>query len=714
MADKITLDPTTPRELQEEINHTKTEAGAMSMVMEEWEKGMSRMQPYHRQWFLNIAYLLGFQHLVWHPARNRLWLPPSRRRQVRMTSNLMMSAYRINLSKLSSGNAAISVLPNSNEQEDVDAARLAQKVWFHIKNDVHWKQLKRRLVGWVLSCGNGFLLTEWNPNSGEMLSSVKEETTEVEQVDEMGNPMMNEMGEPIMQAKQQVVGVEQYRTGKLSIKTLSPFSVIPIGSGTELDECDSAIVGEWLSLEEIRRQFPDKGKYVTPEYRDTASTFEKFLDGLVSPTTSQINPQGASGEPSEKGAVVKRYWQKSTPEFPDGRMIICANNIMLFMGDNPTPKDNNGDRPLPLVHYREIDVPFRLWGRSSLEDQIPDQKAYNKALSIILEHHSLFKGKWIVPRGAHLKESNLDSSADEVVEAIPIGGQMPHMANIHPPQPTLFNVLKQHRENMMEQSGVREVSRGALPSGARSGVAIQLLQESDTTQIGTTAIDIAEADARVANLALLIASERMVVPQKIRIIGKNNEVDVVDNFTGDMLRGNTQVVVAGTLGAPFSLVARKAEILDMEQRGAFINPETGRTDWRTVMELLEFGQTQDVFSEQALDEAQAETENREMVNGAMPIAKRYQDHQLHVKIHNRRRKAPEYIELIKQQPQIDQMYEQHLQQHGAFLTEQIQAANAQAMAAQMGGQQQGGAIQEEVQDDQFATPDEGIQQGGPM
>ena len=45
-------------------------------------------------------------------------------------------------------------------------------------------------------------------------------------------------------------------------KTLSPFSVIPIGSGTELDECDSAIVGEWLSLEEIRRQFPDKGKYV--------------------------------------------------------------------------------------------------------------------------------------------------------------------------------------------------------------------------------------------------------------------------------------------------------------------------------------------------------------------------------------------------------------------------------------------------------------------
>jgi hypothetical protein len=700
--DKITLDPTTPRELQEEIDHTKTETGAMAMVMEEWEKGMNRMQPYHRQWFLNIAYLLGFQHLVWHPARNRLWLPPSRRRQVRMTSNLLMSAYRINLSKLSGSNTAISVLPNSNEQEDVDAARLAQKVWFHIKNDVKWRQIKRRLLGWILSTGNGFILTEWNPNSGELLSQVQEQEVEVRQLDDQGNLIIGEDGNPVSETKTEVTGVEQYRTGKVSMKPLSPFSVIPIGSGTELDDCDSLIVGEWLSLEEIRRQFPEKGKYVVPEIRDTASTFEKFLDGLVSPTTSQINPQGASGEPAEKGAVVKRYWQKSSPEFPSGRLIICANNMMLFMGDNPTPRDNNGDVPIPVVHYREIDVPFRLWGRSSIEDQIPDQKAYNKALSIILEHHSLFKGKWIVPRGAHLKESNLDSSADEVVEAIPIGGQMPYMANINPPQPTLFKVLEYHKTNMMEQSGVREVSRGALPTGARSGTAIKMLQESDNTQIGNTGIDIAENDARVANLSLLIASERMVVPQKIRVIGKNNEVDVIENFTGDMLRKNTQVITAGP-SIPFSLVAKQAEILDLTDRGAFINPETGVTDWRTVMELLEFGQTQDVFSEQSLDEAQAETENREIISGTMPIAKRYQDHQLHVKIHNRRRKAPEYIEMVKQNPIIDQIYDQHLQQHGMFLTEQIRAAQ---QAAQMGGQQQGGAIQQEAENDQT------VQQGG--
>ena len=86
----------------------------------------------------------------------------------------------------------------------------------------------------------------------------------------------------------------------------------------------------------------------------------------------------------------------------------------------------------------------------------------------------------------------------------------------------------------------------------------------------------------------------------------------------------------------------------------------------------------------------------------MPMAKRYQDHQLHVKIHNRRRKAPEYIEMAKQKPEMDLIFEQHLQQHGAFLTEQIRAATI----AQMGGQQQGGSIQQEVQNDQT------VNQGG--
>ena len=91
-----------------------------------------------------------------------------------------------------------------------------------------------------------------------------------------------------------------------------------------------------------------------------------------------------------------------------------------------------------------------------------------------------------------------------------------------------------------------------------------------------------------------------------------------------------------------------------------------------------------------------------MINGTMPIAKRYQDHQLHIKIHNRRRKAPEYIEMSNQNPITDQIYDQHLQQHGAFLTEQIRAAQI----AQMGGQQQGGAIQQEAENDQT------VQQGG--
>jgi hypothetical protein len=63
-----------------------------------------------------------------------------------------------------------------------------------------------------------------------------------------------------METKKEVVGVEKYRTGKLSIKTLSPFSVVPIGSGTELDDCDSAIVGRMVIFRRNKKAISRKRK----------------------------------------------------------------------------------------------------------------------------------------------------------------------------------------------------------------------------------------------------------------------------------------------------------------------------------------------------------------------------------------------------------------------------------------------------------------------
>src|SRR3990167_6601863 len=134
-----------------------------------WEQGLNHLQPYHRQWYINIACLMGFQHLQWHPTLNRLWLPPGQRRRVRMTSNLMMPAFKINLSKLVSLDTQIAVRPNSGEQEDMDAARLGRHFWEHIKHEIEWKAKKRAIGSWALSAGNAFVEALWDKNSGERL-----------------------------------------------------------------------------------------------------------------------------------------------------------------------------------------------------------------------------------------------------------------------------------------------------------------------------------------------------------------------------------------------------------------------------------------------------------------------------------------------------------------------------------------------------------------
>jgi hypothetical protein len=250
-----------------------------------------------------------------------------------------------------------------------------------------------------------------------------------------------------------------------------------------------------------------------------------------------------------------------------------------------------------------------------------------------------------------------------------------------------------HQRNIEDSSGVREVSKGINPAGTRSAMAIQELQEADNSQIAITSQASSEEDAKVATMSLRLVEQNMKMPQKLRIVGKNASTTVIEGFTGDQLRGNTQVVAAGPT-VPFSLTAKRAEILDLAAQGYFSDPETGLPDRKLVLEMLEFGKVEDVFSEESMEETQAAEENRMMERGQPMPARGYQDHILHSKLHDRRRKSPEYQRLIQQAPQIEQIYDAHQLMHAEFLREEAlgeMVRNAQIQGNPEGNPQGGAA-----------------------
>ena len=618
----------------------------VSFVDRLWDNGLQALQPYHRQWYINIAFLLGFQHLVWHPTNNRLWLPPGQRRRIRMTSNRIMPAFRINLSKLVSLDTQVAVRPNSGEQEDMDAARLGRHFWEHIKHEIEWKAKKRAIGSWALSAGNAFVEALWDKNSGERLLA------------------RTSAGQP-----------EEIRAGKIFARYISPFAVVPVGQGNSVEDLQGLIIGDWMPMARIREEFPDKAKDVKPSERKKGSTFEERLESLVSPSTGTQTRQFAT-EDDDKGALVLRYYERESSEYPQGRLIIRAGGVTLHDDINPTPPDADGRVHIPVVQYKDIDIPFRFWGRSFIEDMIPDQKGYNKMESSALEHLAIAgKPKALVPRGAKLKETSMDNSPDEVLEYTPVAGLKPDWMRLEPVPQAYFVMMDRHSRNMDDQSGVREASRGINPPGARSGLAIQELQEADNTQIAITSQGFSDADAKVASLILRITEKYMMVPQKIRIVGRNSMVDIIEEkFTGNMLRGNTQVISAGPT-IPFSLIAKKAEILDLVSMGILgMDEETGKVDSRLVLDLLDFERTEDVFSDRALEETRIAEENRMMIGlRGIPVAKPYQNHMLHIKGHNRKRLTPEYQRLVETEIEIEGTFQAHIDEHANHLRNEVLA-----------------------------------------
>src|SRR5439155_248203 len=98
------------------------------------------------------------------------------------------------------------------------------------------------------------------------------------------------------------------------------------------------------------------------------------LTGLGSTGSSQM---------IENGAVVKEYYERPTAKYPKGRLIVVANNVMLYIGDSPYEGNEQGDWH-PYSECRWEIVPGRFWGKGPLDNAVEIQKQINSIDSIIV------------------------------------------------------------------------------------------------------------------------------------------------------------------------------------------------------------------------------------------------------------------------------------------------------------------------------------------
>ena len=603
---------------------------------------------YERQWYLNLAFLLGQQWVRWSTKLKKLYEPKVPEWRVRHVTNDIMPAFRKKMAKLNKNRPTLFISSGEEGPGGESAAREANKLveyWWsspviQMENELNeWKE-------YSLSCGTGFMKPYFDPTIGTARSKT------------------NEAGEEI-----------NWRDGEVQLEACSPFEIVfDPPDARKWKDLRRIMHYKIRTLEYIQARYPEKGKEVVGEKETSmASSFWQKIQGMVS---GGDEGGQATQEKSEKCAIVKELWIWPCERYPKGQKIVSANKILLEKGDLPYVWLGTDEPFVGIVPLYDIKVPGRVWGRSNIEDEIPIQKAKNELISHVRESERLCsKPKFLKPAGSGI--DNITSEPGENVEWDPTTTQGHKPEWLVPPSiPNyVINGLGEiYQRDFMNITSQHEISRGSVPPGVSSGIAINYLQEQDDTTIGDVVRQYERALETVGNMMLSIAAQNYIEDRKLQIVGKKGEVGEFEYKTekkdnagniiqkGTIEKGSRVVVEAGS-SMPRTQSAKQAFILDLYKLGV-LGPKNDPNTNRRTLKMLEMGNINEMFEEEAADRSQAEVENEGMKNGVSQQVYPYQGHVVHLKTHELAMKAPEYLQYPNE---VKTLFDQHRAAHQNFV-----------------------------------------------
>lgn len=629
----------------------ETTKDKVALVRERYETARAARMPQEQQWHINLAFLEGRQYVFWNSATSSLEQIRPVPHRVRHVSNIILPHWCRETARLGRNDPIFNVIPNTSDDSDVAAARVAEAVLQYLWRKLMMSRKYLEAREWLSALGTVFFDVGWDPKAGDPVRRPVTELVETPVLDDSGEaagarpeerPFIGADGEPV---------VDEFRLGEIYCDVLSPFEIYPASDGiTSVDDQPWIVKARVRPVKDIKRDYPDAASKIEPQdVRPELSPGRRLASS-------------ASGAPDDASyAVVLEMREKPSPARPQGRVLIVCGDVLLHEGPLPFGKYN-------LVRIRRIRIPGSFWGESPIVASIPLQKEWNKILSQVIEHReTMKKGKILIPTTAEVRKAAFTSEHAEIIYYNPTGGP-PFQMQLHPLPADVWKELDVIKEVMMDIWSQHEVSRAYVPAGVRSGVAIEQLIEQDETTLGAVFRDITDALTELGARMLEIVEARYTETRTLKVVGDERGPDV-KNFIGADLRGNHDVFVNIGSALPFLKITRHQEIKDRYRLGLYGPPDDPEVR-RKVLRLLEDTVVEDIYDDDRLDEANARRECQTMMTGTQVPARSYDNHRIHIKVHNHYRKLYEFEEAARWSPEIETLFDEHVRQHERMLAEE--------------------------------------------
>lgn len=540
-----------------------------------------------RIWFRNILYYMGEQWFEWAKSTHEFKPVLPNPHTPTPVSNIIRDYVRSMKSLVLNKDFKVSIWPNSNDQEDMEAAEMGEHFlrWLETDNDEQQLDELEKEVIWMILCGTSF-----------------DRTFPLIQSD---NWAFDADGNPI-------------NTGDIVSQNLSPFNVVVDTFGELL------IKKRYVGIKSLKQRewVEDTFQVLINEGsdQDPLINYERKLSSMV----ANVSPWKGDGmiigpdQTFEDDDLVlfKELEFKPTREHPDGIYAGLVGNQICFKHNRlPIPTGEGGKWNYTLTDFHYHYVPGRFWSDAGVNDLISPQNSINQ-IDQDLESNRKGVGRPVVtvPTDVNIKRLSKDGQSVLVIQydAMLSGGSTPSISHGTPLPTQVLEERAIHRASSQDAAGdPKNVLRGQAPTSQASGIMVDILRDAAEQGHLPDIERFYRAYKRVKRKELILAQEIMTEERLIKIPDRGNRVKAIA-FKGADLRNNTDVRLELSSGAASTRAGQTQMLLKLTESGFFstqsdLDPEY-RADILRRLGLAGFKDKRNV------DMDRAQSENQRMGN----------------------------------------------------------------------------------------------------
>lgn len=393
------------------------------------------------------------------------------------TANLIRPIVESHVSRLTSSRTNVSVLPvNTSEYQDLSAAKNSEAL---IKMSFDQQKLDGKFENagrCALVCGASYMCIDWDPDIGPPSPVVDQP---VAALNEEGEPQLDEDGLPILIRP-------NLRIGDVSYKVLRADQVLE-QPGEWGRTVDWVITLEMVDIYRLREMYPTKGEAIKPSCDDS----QKY----------------SMAKTAEQQALVYTIYHRATKGVPNGRRIICTDDVILENDDLPYPTLNRYGI-LPIARMEDMcvpgyDLPLPL---TVMETAKPYQSIQDRLNKNIIRNLSLQTPKWIVNSQGGVRLAHLNN-ASNIVQYKGSPDMAPRMETPRTTANEVFNYRATLQGEMEQVTGVQHILNSPPPN-TRAAVMLQHQEEQEFKRSEPLIKKMNNFQAEVAKIALAIMADK--------------------------------------------------------------------------------------------------------------------------------------------------------------------------------------------------------------